>query len=150
MTNVTDVPADRFVKLLASRLREQEAIKPPDWAPFVKTGVHREKAPTDPDWWYTRTASIMRKVYLHSPIGVSQMGGFYGGSRDRGSKPNLAKKGSRSIIRKAFMQLEKAGLLKVEGKKGRILTPKGQKLMDGIAHAVLLELVKENPEMGKY
>ena len=150
MTSVTDVPPQRLLALLANRLKEMEAIKPPAWAPFVKTGTHREKAPQSPDWWYLRTASILRKVSLHAPIGVEQMGALYGGPRDRGSKPNAARKGSRSIVRKAFMQLEAAGLLKAEEKKGRVLTPKGQQLLDKCAHEVLLDVVKENPQMGKY
>jgi len=125
-------------------------IEPPEWADFVKTGVHKEKAPGPRDWWYTRTASILRKVSINAPIGVSKMGGLYGGPADRGSKPNAARKGSRSIVRKAFAQLESSGLLKTTEKKGRELTPAGQKLLDASAHEVLLEIVKENPEMGKY
>ena len=112
--------------------------------------MHREKAPVQKDWWYTRSASILRKVYLNAPVGVSQLGGLYGGPADRGSKPNAARKGSRSIIRKAFKQLEGNGLLKATEGKGRELTPAGQKLLDASAHEVLLEMVKENPELGKY
>ncbi len=150
MTSVTDVPADRLIPVVAAKLQNMESIKPPEWASYVKTGVHREKAPADPDWWYTRAASILRKVYLHAPVGVSHLGGIYGGSVDRGAAPNAARKGSRSIIRKAFAQLESSGLLKNTEKKGRELTPAGQRLLDASAHEVLLELVKDNPEMGKY
>ena len=75
---------------------------------------------------------------------------MFGGSIDRGSKPNAARKGSRSIARKAFIQLEQAGLLKTSEGKGRELTPMGQKLLDASAHEILLDIVKDNPEMGKY
>ena len=150
MTSVTDVPADKLISIVAVSLHEMEQITPPEWAPYVKTGVHKEKAPVDPDWWFVRTASILRKVSLHSPIGVTRMGGLYGGSRDRGSKPNAARRGSRSIVRKAFMQLEQAGLVKNVDGKGRELTPEGQKLLDKSAHVVLLDMVKDQPDMGKY
>lgn len=150
MTSVTDVPPEQLISNMAAKLREVEQIKPPQWAEFVKTGVHREKAPLDPDWWYVRTASIMRKLSIHAPVGVEKMGALYGGPVDKGSKPSHARKGSRSIIRNALKQLEEAGLVKTEKGKGRELTPKGQSLLDQTAHEVLLEMVKDNPEMGKY
>ena len=150
MTSVTDVPADRLIETVAGKLSKLDGMEAPDWAAFAKTGVHKEKAPVQDDWWFTRSASILRKVYLNAPVGVSQMGGLYGGSADRGAKPNAARKGSRSIIRKAFAQLEKSGFLKTTEGKGRELTPEGQKLLDASAHEVLLEMVKDNPELGKY
>ena len=150
MTSVTDVPADKLISTVAGKLREMDKIEPPEWAPYIKTGVHREKSPTDPDWWYTRAASILRKIYLHAPVGVSNMGNLYGGGADRGSKPNAARKGSRSIVRRTFTQLEAGGLVKKTEGKGRELTPQGQKLLDSSAHEILLEMVKENPDMGKY
>ena len=57
---------------------------------------------------------------------------------------------SRSIIRRTFAQLEAGGLVKKTEGKGRELTPQGQKLLDASAHEILLELVKGNPDMGKY
>jgi small subunit ribosomal protein S19e len=150
MTTVTDVPATELISNVAAKLAEMKDIEPPDWAAFAKAGVHKEKAPGPRDWWYTRTASILRKVSIKAPIGVSKMGGLYGGPADRGSKPNAARKGSRSIIRKALMQLEAAGLVKTEKGRGRELTPAGQKLLDRSAHEVLLEMVKQDPQMGKY
>lgn len=150
MTGVSDVPAGRLIETVAGRLKEMEGIRPPEWAPYVKTGVHKEKAPHDPEWWYRRTASILRKVYLHAPVGVSHLGGLYGGYSDRGSKPNRARKGSRSVIRRALTQLEKEELVSIEDKRGRVVTPKGQKLLDRCAHEILLELVRDDPQMGKY
>jgi len=75
MVNALEVPADRLIRRLAEYLRENvPEVKPPSWHIFVKTGCFKEKPPTDPDWWYTRAASIMRKLYKSGePIGV---GGF--------------------------------------------------------------------------
>ena len=110
MTTVYDVPADDLIGELASKLEKNEKIDPPLWSSFVKTGTHTEKAPIDPDWWFIRAAAILRKVYVNGPIGVERLSGMYGGSKDRGVKPNKAVKGSRSVVRKCIMQLEEAGL----------------------------------------
>ncbi|MEM0449495.1 MAG: 30S ribosomal protein S19e [Methanomassiliicoccales archaeon] len=136
MVTVHDVPAEELIAKVASKLRDIEFIKPPEWAEFVKTGRHTEKAPVQKDWWYTRSASILRKVAIKGPIGTSRLAEEYGGFADRGSKPNRAVKGSRNIVRKSIMQLEAAGLVAKNKNKGRILTPKGQKLLDAAAKEV--------------
>ncbi|MCD6331583.1 MAG: 30S ribosomal protein S19e, partial [Thermoplasmata archaeon] len=102
--------------------------------------AHKERPPEDPDWWYIRVASVLRKVYMRGPIGVSRLRALYGGRRDRGVKPYKHVKGSGSIARKALQQLEALGLVeKVEG-KGRKITSKGQSLVDNTAHEVAKEI----------
>jgi len=61
MVTARDVPADELIKRLAMRLKNFEQVKPPEWAAYVKTGVFKEKPPTDPDWWYVRAASLLRQ-----------------------------------------------------------------------------------------
>ena len=136
MVTVYDVPAEKLIAKTASKLREIDNIKPPEWAEFVKTGRHTEKAPVQTDWWYTRAASILRKVYIKGPIGTSRLAEEYGGFADRGSRPNKAVKGSRNIARKCIMQLEVAGLVAKSKNKGRIVTSKGQRLLDGMAKEI--------------
>ncbi len=136
MVTVYDVPAEQLIAKVAVKLREIDTIKPPEWAEFVRTGRHTEKAPVQKDWWYTRSASILRKVAIKGPIGTSRLAEEYGGYADRGSKPNKAVKGSRNIARKSIMQLEAAGLVTKNKNKGRIVTSKGQKLLDGAAKEV--------------
>lgn len=136
MVTVYDVPSDKLIANVAQKLKDSGAVKPPEWAEFVKTGVHTEKAPIQADWWYTRVASVLRKVYIKGPIGTSKLAAEYGGFNDRGSKPNKAVKGSRSIIRRALMQLESAGLVSKNKNNGRMVTPKGQALLDNAAKEV--------------
>ena len=136
MTTAYDVPAGSLIEALAKKLADNDKIIPPSWTPFVKTGIHRENAPMDPDWWYTRSAAVLRKVYMNGPIGVERLSGCYGGNRDRGSKPNKAVKGSRSVVRKCLMQLEEAGLVAKDRNKGRVVTNEGRALLDNTAHAV--------------
>jgi small subunit ribosomal protein S19e len=136
MVTVYDVPAEQLIAKVAAKLREIETIKPPDWAEFVRTGRHTERAPVQKDWWYTRSASILRKVAIKGPIGTSRLAEEYGGFADRGSRPNKAVKGSRNIARKSIMQLEASGLVAKNKNKGRIVTSKGQKLLDAAAKEV--------------
>lgn len=136
MVTVYDVPHEKLIENVAQKLKDSGAVSAPEWAEYVKTGVHTEKAPTQEDWWFTRAASILRKVYIKGPIGTSKLAAEYGGFVDRGSRPNRAVKGSRSIIRKSLMQLETAGLVSKNKNNGRIVTPKGQALLDNAAKEV--------------
>ncbi|HVO78163.1 MAG TPA: 30S ribosomal protein S19e [Methanomassiliicoccales archaeon] len=136
MVTAYDVPAEKLIALTAAKLREIDTIKPPEWAEFVRTGRHTEKAPSQKDWWYTRAASILRKVYILGPIGTSRLAEEYGGFADRGSKPNKAVKGSRNIARKCIMQLEAGGLVAKSKNKGRVITAKGQKMIDALAKEI--------------
>jgi len=110
----------------------KQYIKQPEWTPYVKTGNHKERPPADKDWFFTRTASILRTVGLKGPIGVAKLRTKYGGRKNRGYKPEHFVKGSGNIIRKALQELDKAQLTIQAEKgvhKGRILTPKGQSLL---------------------
>lgn len=106
MVTVYDVPAEKLILKVAEKLKSCDAIEAPAWAEFVKTGRHTEKAPAQDDWWYTRSAAILRKLYVKGPMGSSRLAAEYGGYADKGSMPNRAIKGSRNIARKCMMQLE--------------------------------------------
>ncbi len=136
MTTVYDVPADRFIQALAEELKKRPDIQPPDWAQFAKTGAHKEMPPEDPEWWFVRVASILRRVYIDGPIGVERMRTFYGGKKDRGSRPGRFRKGSGSILRKSLQQLEAAGLI-THDKTGRKVSPQGMSFMDNLAHTLV-------------
>jgi len=140
MVTVYDVPPEKLITRTAAQLKQMDKIKVPDWAEFVKTGRHVEKAPTQPDWWFIRTASVLRKVYLIGPVGSSRLAAEYGGFADRGSKPNRAVKGSRAIARRCLIQLEQAGLIAKDKKNGRVITPQGQALLDKMAKEVYDEM----------
>lgn len=152
MVTALEVPADKLIEKVAAYLKNNvPQVKPPEWAYYVKTGAHKEKPPTNPDWWYYRAASILRKLYkAGEPIGIETFRTIYGGRKNYGSAPEHFVKGSGSIIRKILQQLEAANLVrKVEG-RGRILTPQGRALLDRIAFEVMVELVRQKPELAKY
>ena len=149
MATVYDVPADLLIQRVADKLKEMEEFKPPEWAAFVKTGVHKERAPEQPDWWYIRVAAIFRKVYTDGPVGIERLRTVYGGRKRRGVEPPKFRKGSGSIIRKALQQLEKAGFVK-QTPEGRVVTPQGRSFLDKTAAELKRELVKEIPALEKY
>ncbi len=150
MTTVYDVPPGLLIERLKDQLEKDAKIKPPEWAKFARTGVHTEKAPVQRDWWYRRVAAVLRKVYVNGPVGSARLAAEFGGRRDDGSAPYHPRRGSRSVAREAMQQLESLGYLSKLEKRGRTITPAGRKLLDNLAHEILLELAKSNPELTKY
>ena len=150
MTTVYDVPPTAVIEAAAKRLHDIAEIQAPEWAPFVKTGIHTEKPPVQQDWWHTRVAAVLRKVYIEGPIGTERLRGHFGGPQDRGTLPDKAVRGSGSIARKGLQQLESAGLVQNVQSRGRIVTPKGRSLMDNAAPEARAEVQKAIPGLGKY
>ncbi|MDQ1371533.1 MAG: small subunit ribosomal protein S19e [Candidatus Thermoplasmatota archaeon] len=150
MATAFDVPANKLIPKMADELKKLETVKPPEWAAFVKTGRHKEKSPMQEGWWYIRSAAMLRKIYIEGPIGTTRLAAMYGGCADRGSKPDKAVRGSRSISRHTVQQLEKSQLIQKEKDGGRAVTAKGRKLVDSLATQVLKEMAAQNPELTKY
>lgn len=151
MVTVRDVPADKLIEELAQYLKQNvPQVRPPPWATFAKTGSHKERIPENPDWWYYRAASVLRKLYLaEEPIGIGTFRIIYGGLKRRGSAPPHFRKCGGSHIRKILQQLERAGLV-VKTQKGRLLSSRGRRLLDTIAYKTFSEIVKVRPELVKY
>ncbi len=149
MVKAYDVPADLLIKTLANEFKKDERFKPPEWSLYVKSGSHVERLPQDKDWWYTRVASIMRKVILYSPVSIKDLRRVYGGNKQVGySKAHHRDSGS-AIIRYVLHQLEGANYIS-KSNKGRVPTSEGMRLVDRAAKMVYLELIKEMPELQKY
>jgi small subunit ribosomal protein S19e len=141
MVTIYEVPAAILNREIVSELKNIDELKPPAWASFVKTGVFREKSPTDPDWWYVRLASLLRKIYVYGPIGVNRLRIKYGGRQRKGNRREHFKKGAGKIIRFGLQQLETLGLVeKKDAKSGRIISAKGRSLMDRTANKILKQL----------
>lgn len=136
MSTVYETNPTELILKAAEELKKVPEIKAPSWAPFVKTGMHKQRPPVNGDWWFVRTASVLRKVYTSGPIGTAKLRTKYGGKKNRGVKKEHFYKGSGSILRKSLQQLELAGFVKHGQKgirKGRIITPKGKSFLDKIA-----------------
>ncbi|MGQ9515265.1 MAG: 30S ribosomal protein S19e [Thermoproteota archaeon] len=141
MPTVYDVPADALIEHLAKYLKSSvEQVKPPPWAFYAKTGAHKEKPPENPDWWYLRSASLLRRLYIFGPMGVSRLRKVYGGRKRFPMRRAHSVRAGGSPIRKALQQLEQAKFVS-HSKKGRILTNEGKSLLDRMA-AEVYEVIK--------
>jgi len=149
MAKVYDVPPDLLISKLTEILKTED-LPAPEWIPFVKSGAHADRPPHESDWWYTRCASILRKIYLNGPIGVAELKSVYGGGKPYGYGAAHHKDASGAIIRNAIHGLEKLGYLEKVEKKGRVMSSQGMKKMDKIATEILNELVVENPHLKVY
>ena len=151
MATPYDVPASKLIERLALFLKENvDEITPPPWASLAKTGPHAQKQPQNADWWYTRCASLLRKIYVHGPIGTETLRADYGGRKDFGIRPEHAVKAGGAVVRKALQQLEAAGLVETVKARGRKVTPKGRSLLREVAGELHKELAKETPALEKY
>ena len=151
MMNPNDVPASKLIDKVAKYLKENvDAVTPPSWSAISKTGSHVEKLPENPDWWYVRCASLLRKIYIHGPIGIEKLRANYGGRKNNGVKPNHAVKSGGSSVRKALQQLQTAGYIETVKPHGRKLTREGRKVLQESTEELSKELVKQFPALEKY
>lgn len=134
---VRDVDAQKFVRAYAAHLKRGGKFSVPEWADIVKTGTHKELAPYDPDWFYTRAAAIARHLYIRPNAGVGAMKLVFGGRKRRGVRPSHHGLSSGSVARKAMQSLEALKIVEKgpEG-KGRRISSTGQKDLDQIAALV--------------
>lgn len=140
MTTVKDVQARTLIEEIAKDLKDNKKIKAPAFSTYVKTGSHRERAPVREDWWYVRMGSILRKTYIEGHVTVNALRNYYGGKKRRGTRPPIFRQAGGKIIRTALQDLGKLGFVKIsENKKGRIITPSGQKYMDQISAKIYKE-----------
>ena len=141
---VFDVPAQYLIEEIARDLKENQKLKQPEFAMFVKTGAHRQRPPQQKDWWYVRCASILRRLYVDGPHGVERLRTYYGGRKDRGTEPEKFVKASGKVIRSCLQALEGLGFLE-KHPKGRKVSPKGESYLTKIS-----KLVHSKLEKGEY
>jgi len=149
MAKVNDVPADVLLRKLTDILKNED-ISAPIWASFVKTGSHADRPPHEKDWWHTRCASILRKIYLHGPIGINDLRKEFGGGKPVGYGAAHHRDAGGAIIRNAIHGLEKLGYVEKVEKKGRVVTKQGMKKLDSLATEILKELATENQHLKVY
>ena len=134
MVSLRDIEAGKYISKLKEELKSVKEISPPDWSHFVKSGVHRQRPPEQSDFWYIRSASILRRIYLDGPVGTERLRSYFGGRKNLGHQPSHFRKSSGAIIRRIIHQLESAGLIE-KAKKGRKISNKGVKFLDAVAKA---------------
>jgi len=134
MVSARDAEPQQLIEKTAEALKKD--MQMPEWALFIKTGVNKQRAPEQRDWWFLRSASVLRQIYMDGPVGVERLRSFYGGRKRLGHKPPHFRKAGGKIIRTILIDLEKMGYVAKKGKEGRTITPQGQKFLDGTAKGV--------------
>ena len=132
MTDIRTLEPGKYNKLLADALKKDNLVSAPSWVFLVKTGVSKQRPTAETDFWYIRSASILRQIYVRKVLGVQRLRTRYGGRKDRGMQPAAFFKSGGKIIRSILQQLDAAGLTeKVKAKhSGRQLTVKGKEYME--------------------
>jgi len=137
MVTVYDVIANDLIEAAAEHLEnEVEEVDQPEWSYFVKTAVNKERNPQQENWWYIRSAAVLRKVYMDGPVGVEKLRSAFGSRMRNGTRTEHFYKASGKIIRTILQQLGEAGLVELVEGEGRKITPEAQSLMDNLAYEV--------------
>ncbi len=133
-TAVKEVDPKSFIQKCVEELQKIKEIQMPEKFRFAKTGPHKKNPPHNPNWWYTRTASVLRRVYLDGPVGVSSLRSYYGGRKQKGHKPEKTVRAGGGSLRKILQQLEASGLIekKTGTKPGRVVSQKGNSFIKKI------------------
>ncbi len=140
MNAVYDMDAQEFNLKLAAALKEVPEFEAPAWVQFVKSSPSKERPIEDENFWYLRSASILKQVYKKKIIGVERLRNKYGSKKDRGMKPERFQKAGGKIIRTILQQADKACFTEIakdikgvnSRKPGRTLTATGREFMEAI------------------
>ena len=149
MVNAHDVPSSKLIGALAVQMKSLPMVQEPDWARWVKTGSHAERPPANVDWWFTRAASLMRKLYIHGPVGLTDLERAYGGSKALHYFPKHHRDSGGSSIRRILKQLEQAELV-AKTPKGRVLSPKGRAMLDKVSKELFATMSQDNKGLARY
>jgi small subunit ribosomal protein S19e len=138
---IHDVRPDEFIVKVAEELKKTKGFETPEWVFLVKSSVAKKRVPQEDDFWYMRSASILRQLYIHGVVGVGRLRTRYGSKKNRGVKPSKFRKASGKIIRSILQQAETVGFVEkvVRLQHGRRLTTEGKEFLDKIAKLIAVE-----------
>jgi small subunit ribosomal protein S19e len=139
-SQIYEMDAQEYNLKLAEALKQVPEFKQPEWSEYVKSGPSKERPIEDPDFWYKRSASILRQIFKKNSVGVNRLRTKYGSKKNRGFRPEEFRRASGKIIRVILQQSDKAGFTEIQKpvrgvrskRPGRILTDKGKKFLESI------------------
>ena len=140
MVSVYELDAQEYNLKLAEALKKIPEFKEPEWVAFVKSSPAKERPIEDADFWYKRSASILKQIYKKKIVGVNRLRTKYGSKKNRGYAPEKFQKAGGKIIRTILQQSDQAGFTEIakdikgvrERKPGRQLTQKGKEFMEAV------------------
>ena len=140
MSTVYELNAQEYNLKLAEALKQIPEFEAPEWVAYVKSGPAKERPIEDLDFWYKRSASILRQIHKKKIVGVNRLRTKYGSKKNRGYAPEEFRKASGKIIRTILQQADAAGFTEIaksirgvrERKPGRQLTKKGIEFLEAI------------------
>jgi len=140
MSKVFEINAQEYNKKLAEALKQIPEFKAPEWVEYVKSGPAKERPIEEEDFWYKRSASILRQIYKKKIVGVNRLRTKYGSKKNRGARPEKFFKASGKIIRTILQQADSAGFTEIakdikgvrSKRPGRQLTKKGKEFLEAI------------------
>nr|7QCA_ST0 Chain ST0, 40S Ribosomal protein S19 [Spraguea lophii 42_110]7QJH_RT0 Chain RT0, 40S Ribosomal protein S19 [Spraguea lophii 42_110]7QJH_ST0 Chain ST0, 40S Ribosomal protein S19 [Spraguea lophii 42_110]8BR3_ST0 Chain ST0, 40S Ribosomal protein S19 [Spraguea lophii 42_110]8P5D_ST0 Chain ST0, 40S Ribosomal protein S19 [Spraguea lophii 42_110]8P60_RT0 Chain RT0, 40S Ribosomal protein S19 [Spraguea lophii 42_110]8P60_ST0 Chain ST0, 40S Ribosomal protein S19 [Spraguea lophii 42_110] len=113
-TEIFKVRHDTFIPALSEYLRTNKTVVPIKNFDIIKTSRGKETSPLDINWYYTRAASIIRKLLIskaknEKPLSIVRFSSEYGCAKDRGNRPNKHVRASKGIIIKILNDLQEKG-----------------------------------------
>eukprot|EP00999_Lentomonas_sp_LEN2_P001210 NODE_2226_length_621_cov_309.123482_g2176_i0.p2 GENE.NODE_2226_length_621_cov_309.123482_g2176_i0~~NODE_2226_length_621_cov_309.123482_g2176_i0.p2 ORF type:complete len:154 (+),score=38.14 NODE_2226_length_621_cov_309.123482_g2176_i0:77-538(+) len=136
---VKDVSHADFISAAAAQFKREGQLELPKNWEFQKMASWKQYSPYDQDWFYIRTASLLRRLYVRGGTGIGGLQKHYGGARKRGVCPVHHADASAGVIRHCLHQLENKGLVEHDENGGRRVSKSGRKMCDQIAQRVLME-----------
>ncbi len=138
--SVYELSPQEYNLKLAEALKSVPEFNAPEWISYVKSSPSKERPIEDPDFWYKRSASILRQIYKNKVVGVNRLRTKYGSKKNRGMQPERFMKSGGKIIRTILQQSDKAGFTEsfkgIKGtkdkKSGRRMTEAGKKFLEAI------------------
>nr|XP_043908941.1 40S ribosomal protein S19 isoform X2 [Solea senegalensis] len=70
---VKDVNQQEFVRALSAFLKKSGKLKVPEWVDTVKLARHKELAPCDDNWFYTRAGWCHWRCFISSSVHPQQL-----------------------------------------------------------------------------
>merc|ERR1719348_148120 len=142
-----DTPSNKLISEIATYLEQNDKLTLPKYVDIMKTSSGKENSPQQKNWYYTRTASILRKIAINTEsdldysvderkpkmhkaftqeknLTVTKLSSMYGCKKNRGCRPGKKVRSYRSLIVMILKDLEKLNYINNE--KNLTLTNDGQ------------------------
>ncbi|KAF7682919.1 40S ribosomal protein S19 [Astathelohania contejeani] len=123
---VLDVAPAIFISNVSEHLKSNDKVELPIDHDIIKTGSGREMPPMNKDWYYIRSASIVRLLCRDSlkpsstGLTVKFFAKRYGNIKNRGVRPNKHVPADAKIITKILNDLKKSNWVVEEDGKYKL------------------------------